>query len=92
MSEVCPLKELPKVEYVYICGEKDDAIRPEWEQWAAREYLHVEPVVVKGAGHANIVFWKIHERGRRRRDEGTLTNRNSRVFLTESRKSSRRTR
>jgi hypothetical protein len=57
MSEVCPLKELPKVEYVYVCGEKDDAIRPEWEQWAAREYLHVEPVVVKGAGHANIV-WK----------------------------------
>jgi hypothetical protein len=55
MSEVCPLKELPTVEYVYICGEKDEAIRPEWEQWAAREYLHVEPVVVRGAGHANIV-------------------------------------
>jgi hypothetical protein len=55
MSEVCQLKELPKVEYVYVCGEKDDAIRPEWEQWAAREYLHVEPVVVKGAGHVNIV-------------------------------------
>lgn len=55
MSEVCPLKELPKVEYVYVCGEKDDAIRPEWEQRAAREYLHVEPIVVKGAGHANIV-------------------------------------
>ena len=57
MSEVCPLKELPTVEYVYVCGEKDDAIRPEWEQWAAREYLHVEPVVVKGAGHANIVLY-----------------------------------
>ncbi len=57
MSEVCPLKELPKVEYVYVCGEKDDAIRPEWEQRAAREYLHVEPVVVKGAGHANIVLY-----------------------------------
>ena len=56
MSEVCPLKELPTVEYVYVCGEKDDAIRPEWEQWAAREYLHVEPVVVRGAGHANIIF------------------------------------
>jgi hypothetical protein len=55
MSEVCPLKELPKVEYVYVCGEKDDAIRPEWEQRAAREYLHVEPIVVKGAGHGNIV-------------------------------------
>jgi hypothetical protein len=57
MSEVCPLKELPKVEYVYVCGEKDDAIRPEWEQWAARGYLHVEPVVVKGAGHANILWY-----------------------------------
>jgi hypothetical protein len=57
MSEVCPLKELPKVEYVYICGEKDDAIRPEWEQSTAREYLHVEPVVVKGARHSNIVYY-----------------------------------
>ena len=55
-SEVCSLKELPQVEYVYICGEKDDAIRPEWEQYIAREYLHVEPVVIKGAGHANIVL------------------------------------
>ncbi len=55
MNEICPLTELPKVEYVYISGEKDDAIRPEWEQWAARTYLHVEPVVIKGAGHANIV-------------------------------------
>lgn len=56
MNEVSPLVELPRVEYVYICGESDDAIRPAWEQWAAREYLHVEPVVVKGAGHANIVL------------------------------------
>jgi pimeloyl-ACP methyl ester carboxylesterase len=55
MSEVCPLKELPKVEYVWVCGEKDDAVRPEWQQRVAREYLHVEPVVVKGAFHANIV-------------------------------------
>jgi len=57
LLDVCPLKELPKVEYVYVCGEKDDAIRPEWEQWAAREYLHVEPVVVKGARHANILSY-----------------------------------
>ena len=56
MAEECPLTELPNVEYVYVCGEKDDAIRPEWEQKIAREYLHVEPVVVKGAGHANIVL------------------------------------
>jgi hypothetical protein len=56
MSEVCPLTELPKVEYVYISAEKDDAIRPEWEQWAAREYLRVEPVVIKGAGHSTIIL------------------------------------
>jgi pimeloyl-ACP methyl ester carboxylesterase len=55
MSEICSLSELPKVEYVYICGEKDDAVRPEWQLSAARECLHVEPVVIKGAGHANIV-------------------------------------
>jgi hypothetical protein len=55
MAEVCPLKELPKVEYVYVCGEKDNAVRPEWQQRTAREYLHVEPVVVTGAGHGNIV-------------------------------------
>ena len=55
MNESCPLAELPKVEYTYICGEKDDAILPEWEQSAAREYLHVEPAVIKGAGHGNIV-------------------------------------
>ena len=61
MSEVCPLKELPKVEYVYVCGEKDDAIRPQWEQRAAREYLHVEPIVIKGAGHVNILLWYVKE-------------------------------
>jgi pimeloyl-ACP methyl ester carboxylesterase len=55
MSEVCPLKELPKVEYVWVCGEKDNAVRPQWQQRIAREYLHVEPVVVEGAGHGNIV-------------------------------------
>lgn len=56
MKEVCPLAELPHTEYVYICGERDDAIRPSWEQWAAREYLHVEPVVIPGAAHADIVL------------------------------------
>jgi hypothetical protein len=55
MSEVCPLTELPAVEWVYLSAENDEAVRPEWEQWAAREYLHVEPVVVKGAGHAEIL-------------------------------------
>jgi hypothetical protein len=55
MNEVCPLKELPKVEWVYICGEKDDAIRPEWEHQAAVKYLNVEPVIIRGAKHATIV-------------------------------------
>lgn len=58
MNEVCPLKELPKVEWVYICGEKDEAIQPEWEQQAARKYLNVEPVIIKGAKHATIISRK----------------------------------
>jgi hypothetical protein len=61
MSEVCPLTELPKTEYVYIAGDKDDALRPEWEQWQAREFLHVEPVVIRGAGHVNIVLDHVDE-------------------------------
>jgi hypothetical protein len=50
------LQREKQVEYIYISAEKDEAIRPEWEQWAARKYLHVEPVVIKGAGHATIVL------------------------------------
>jgi hypothetical protein len=61
MKEVCPLTELPQVEYVYIAAEHDDAIRPAWEQWAARTYLHVEPVVIKGAGHSSIIFSHVGE-------------------------------
>ena len=61
MNEVCPLTELPKVEWVYLSAEDDEAIRPEWEQWAARMYLHVEPVVVKGAGHSSLVTDHVHE-------------------------------
>jgi hypothetical protein len=56
MNEISPLAALPQTEYVYICGERDDAIRPEWEQWAARQYLHVEPVVIQGAAHGDIVL------------------------------------
>lgn len=55
MSEVCPLSALPQTEYVYICGANDDAINPAWEQRAAREYLHVEPVVIPGAMHSDII-------------------------------------
>ena len=52
--EVCPLKALPKVNNVYVSGSADDQIRPEWEQSEARRVLGVEPVVISGAGHANI--------------------------------------
>lgn len=61
MHEVYARDDLPKVEYVYISAEYDEAIRPEWEQRAAREYLHVEPVVVAGAGHSDIVVSHISE-------------------------------
>jgi len=57
MSEVCPLSELPQTEYVYICGADDDAIDPAWEQWIAREYLRVEPIVIPGAKHSDIVYF-----------------------------------
>jgi hypothetical protein len=56
MHEVCPLDELPKLEYIYIAAEHDEAIRPEWQQDAARKYLGVDPVVIPGAGHADIVL------------------------------------
>lgn len=52
--EVCPLKALPKVDNVYVSGSADDQIRPEWEQSTARRVLGVEPVVISGAGHANV--------------------------------------
>jgi hypothetical protein len=52
--EVCPLKALPKVDNVYVSGSDDDQIRPQWAQSAARRVLGVEPVVISGAGHANI--------------------------------------
>jgi hypothetical protein len=52
--EVCPLKALPKVDNVYVSGSADDQIRVEWKQSAARRVLGVEPVVVSGAGHADI--------------------------------------
>jgi hypothetical protein len=53
--DVCPLEKLPTVENMDISGSADDQIRPEWEQSAARRVLGVEPVVVTGANHANIV-------------------------------------
>jgi hypothetical protein len=61
MHEVCRLAELLKAEYVYISAEHDEAIRSEWEQRAAREYLHVEPVVIAGAGHSDFVLGHVSE-------------------------------
>ena len=55
MNEVCALTKLPRVDYVYISAEKDEAIRPAWQTHAARDLLHVEPVIVAGAGHASIL-------------------------------------
>jgi len=52
--EVCPLNALPKVDNVYVSGSTDGQIRPEWEQSAARRVLGVEPIVISGAGHANV--------------------------------------
>ena len=52
--EVCPLKALPNVDNVYVSGSADEQIRPEWEQSSARRVLDVEPVVISGAGHADI--------------------------------------
>lgn len=57
MSEVFPLRALPQTEYVYICGADDDAINPAWEQSAAREYLHVDPIVIPGAKHSDIIYY-----------------------------------
>lgn len=53
--EVCPLKRMPMVDNVVISGAADDQIRPEWEQSTARRLLKVEPIVIDGAGHADIV-------------------------------------
>ncbi len=52
--EVCPLKKMPTVENMDVSGTADDQIRPAWEQSAARRILGVEPVIISGAGHANM--------------------------------------
>ena len=53
--EVCPLEKMPGVDSVDISGSADDQINPAWEQATARRRLMVEPVIVPGAGHANVV-------------------------------------
>lgn len=53
--EVCPLERMPAVDNVDISGAADDQISPAWEQVTARQMLMTEPVIVPGAGHANVV-------------------------------------
>lgn len=53
--EVCPLREMPKVENIDVSGSADDQINAAWEQATARRVLMAEPVIVPGAGHANAV-------------------------------------
>jgi hypothetical protein len=52
LLEPCPLKELPKVDSVYICAAQDQAVRPEWQQQAARESLGIDAIVISVPGTA----------------------------------------
>jgi hypothetical protein len=53
--EICPLQAMPKVDNVNVSGALDDQVEPAWQQATARRVLRTEPVVVPGAGHANVV-------------------------------------
>ena len=53
--EICPLEKMPDVENIDVSGAADDQINPAWEQVTARRILSAEPVIVPGAGHANLV-------------------------------------
>jgi hypothetical protein len=53
--EVCPLERMPQVDNVDVSGADDDQINPALEQVTARRVLMAEPVIVPGAGHANLV-------------------------------------
>lgn len=53
--EICPLEKMPEVDNIDISGAADDQINPAWEQATARRVLLAEPVIVPGAGHANLV-------------------------------------
>lgn len=53
--EVCPLKRMPDVDNVDVSGAADDQVTPAWEQATARRVLMAEPVIIPGAGHADVV-------------------------------------
>lgn len=53
--EICPLRKMPEVDNVDISAAVDDQIDPAWEQLTARQVLKAEPVIIPGAGHANVV-------------------------------------
>ena len=55
LLEPCPLKELPEVDSVYICAAQDQAVRPQWQQQAARESLGIDAIVISGARHGSIL-------------------------------------
>lgn len=53
--EVLPLTILPKVDNVCISGSADDQVSPAYEQAAARRVLGIEPAIIEGGGHGNVV-------------------------------------
>lgn len=53
--EVCPLAKMPEADNIDVSGAADDQISPAWEQATARRVLMAEPVIVPGAGHADVV-------------------------------------
>ena len=80
LLEPCPLKELPKVDSIYICAAQDQAVFPEWQQRAARESLGVDAIVIPGARHGSILTTHRREvaaaavQGLRPNDEISLNN------------------
>jgi len=45
-----PLSKLPRRRAAWIYAAEDEAFRPEWSRWAARELVGVEPIELPG-GH-----------------------------------------
>ncbi len=53
--EICPLDNMPAVDYLDISGSADEEINPAWEQATARRVLGTKAVIIPHAGHANVV-------------------------------------
>ena len=54
MEEQCPLANWPDVAASYIACRDDRTIAPAWQVRAARERLHVEPIVLPGGHCPNV--------------------------------------